>query len=84
MPFRWDEKRGLETAYGPWNYRDEGWDWVWRSRGDRVDFKMGEEREKYELSVLGMPTASERLKLALPDSWKGSRWWEDGLRDLEA
>ena len=42
-----------------------------------------EDRGKYELSVLGMLPASERLKLDLLDSWRGNRWWEDGLRDLE-
>jgi hypothetical protein len=82
LPTRWDEKRGLETAYGPWNCRNEGWGRVWRGRNDQVDLKLGEERGTYELSVLGMLTAGEGMKLALPDSWRGNRWWEDGLRDL--
>ena len=82
LPPRWDEKRGLETAYGPWNCRKEGWDWVWRGRADQVDLKLDVEREEYESSVLGMLTAGERMKLALPDSWRGNRWWEDGLGDL--
>jgi len=78
-PPRWDEKLGLETACGPWDCRNEGWDWVWWGRNDRVDLKMGEAREEYELSVLGMLTAGEKMKLALLDSWRGNRWWEDGL-----
>ena len=82
LPTRWDEKLGLETAYGPWSCRNEGWDGVWRGRSDRVDLKLGEDREKYELSVLGMLPADEGMKLALLDSWKGNRWWEDDLQDL--
>jgi len=78
----WDGRRGLETAYGPWSCQNEGWDWVWRGRADQVDWELGVEREEYELSVLGMLPAGERMKLALPDSWRGNRWWEDGLRDL--
>ena len=47
-----------------------------------MDLKIGKEREKYELSVIGMLTPGEEVKLALLDSWRGNRWWEDGLRDL--
>ena len=47
-----------------------------------MDLKRGEAREKYELSVLGMVPAGERMKLAMPDNWKGNPGWEDGLRDL--
>jgi len=72
LPPRWDGKQGMKSAYGSWSCRKEGWGWVWRGRADQVDLKLGVEREEYELSVLGMLTASERLKLALLDSWKGN------------
>ena len=72
LPTRWDEKLGLKAAYGSWSCRKEGWDWVWRGRTDQMDLKLVEEREKYELSGLGMPTASERMKLALLDTCKGN------------
>ena len=43
-----------------------------------MDLKLGEEREKYELSVLGMPPAGERMKLALLDRKEGKRQGENG------
>ena len=47
-----------------------------------MDLKPGEDRGKYELSVLGMLPAGEGMMLALPDSWRVNLGWEDGLRDL--
>ena len=72
----------MKSAYGSWSCRKEGWGWVWRGRADQVDLKLGVEREEYELSVLGMLPASERMKLAFPDSRRGNPRGEDGLRDL--